>query len=199
MAPSRSPGAVSAARSPAAAARCAWGWRPSQVEVRLPEHGPAALRADALAAGRGMDGRAAPAARRALRQRSWHPLLDQLAPEVEQARVGDPRWAGGLAGPAGQAAIEVDAGRRGDLLALEQLLDQVDATARAVEFAAEQLVGGAGGEAEAAVDAVAQDAFDGLHRGLGTELAGDRGLHGVVRARRRADPGSGCHAGRAPP
>ena len=42
-------------------------------------------------------------------------------------------------------------------LAFEHLLDQVDAAARAVELVAEQLVGRAGGGAEAAVHALAQD------------------------------------------
>jgi hypothetical protein len=42
-------------------------------------------------------------------------------------------------------------------LAFEHLLDQVDAPARAVELVAEQLVGRAGGGAEAAVHALAQD------------------------------------------
>jgi hypothetical protein len=41
--------------------------------------------------------------------------------------------------------------------ALEHLLDQVDAAARAVELVAEQLVGRAGRGAEAAVHALAQD------------------------------------------
>ena len=47
--------------------------------------------------------------------------------------------------------------RARDLLALEHLLHQVDAAARAVELVAEQLVGRAGGRAEAAVHALAQD------------------------------------------
>ena len=42
-------------------------------------------------------------------------------------------------------------------LAFEHLLDQVDAAARAVELVAQQLVGRAGGGAEAAVHALAQD------------------------------------------
>ena len=42
-------------------------------------------------------------------------------------------------------------------LAFQHLLDQVDAAARAVELVAQQLVGGAGGGAEAAVHALAQD------------------------------------------
>ena len=43
---------------------------------------------------------------------------------------------------------------------LEHLLHQVDAAARAVALVAEQHVGGAGGGAEAAVHAAAQDLVD---------------------------------------
>ena len=46
---------------------------------------------------------------------------------------------------------------RGGLRAFEHLLYEIDAAARAVQLVAEKLVGGAGGRAEAAVDALAQD------------------------------------------
>ena len=55
--------------------------------------------------------------------------------------------------------------------ALEHLLDQVDAAARAVELVAEQLVGRAGRGAEAAVHALAQD-------GLGLDAVGGAGEFG---------------------
>ena len=47
----------------------------------------------------------------------------------------------------------------------EHLLDQIDAPARAIEFVAEQLVGRAGGGAEAAVHAAAQDGLGFVARG----------------------------------
>ncbi|MNT90624.1 hypothetical protein D3C72_2315590 [compost metagenome] len=46
-----------------------------------------------------------------------------------------------------------------DLVAFQHLLDQVDAPAWAVQLVAEQLVGRAGGVAEAAMHAAAQDAL----------------------------------------
>jgi len=47
--------------------------------------------------------------------------------------------------------------RLADRLTFEHLLDQVDATARSVEFVAQQLEGRAGGRAEAAMNAAAQN------------------------------------------
>ena len=73
-------------------------------------------------------------------------------------------------------------------MALEHLLDEVDAAARAVELVAEQLVGRAGGGAEAAVHALAQDRLGFLALGGAGELGGDGGLHAeriVVRGRGR--------------
>jgi hypothetical protein len=126
---------------------------------------------------------------RAFAERARRPRLDKFAAEVEQPAVGDAGRAGGLAVAAGQAAVEVKPGPGRHGLSLEQLLDQVDTTARAVEFVAEKLVGRAGGEAETAVDTVAQDALDRLHGGVGTELGGDLGLHyGRLRTRRRVAP-----------
>ena len=84
-----------------------------------------------------------------------------------------------LAVAAGQAAIQVQLrGARG-LLALEHLLHQVDAAARAVELVAQQLVGGAGGRAEAAVHALAQDGLGLDAIGRAGEFGRERGLHRV--------------------
>ncbi|MNU08040.1 hypothetical protein D3C72_2539150 [compost metagenome] len=60
----------------------------------------------------------------------------------------------------------------GGLLAFEHLLDQVDAATRAVQLVAQQLVGGAGGGAEAAVHALAQNGFGLLAFGGVLELGG---------------------------
>ena len=65
----------------------------------------------------------------------------------------------------------------GDRLAFEHLLDEVDAAARTVELVAEQLIGRARREAEAAVHAVAQDALGFLPFGRVLDEIGERGLH----------------------
>ena len=87
-----------------------------------------------------------------------------------------PDGTGGLAGAAGQAAVEVQAGLRRRRAALEHLLDQVDAAARAVELVAEQLVGRAGRGAEAAVHALAQDRVGLAAGGRVADEVGEMGL-----------------------
>ena len=59
---------------------------------------------------------------------------------------------------------------RGDRVAFEHLLDQVDAAARAVELVAEQLIGRAGRGAEAAMHALAQDRVGLLPSGVSDEI-----------------------------
>jgi hypothetical protein len=62
-------------------------------------------------------------------------------------------------------------------VALEHLLDEIDAAARPVELVAEELVGRAGRGAEAAVHALAQDRLGlGAVDGAG-EFGSDLGLH----------------------
>jgi hypothetical protein len=76
--------------------------------------------------------------------------------------------------------------------AFEHLLDQVDAAARAVELVAQQLVGGAGGGAEAAVHALAQDGLGRLAVGRAFEFGGGGS---ACRPRpRRAGGGAGAGA-----
>src|SRR5262249_39094175 len=122
-------------------------------------------------------------------------LLDNLPADVGEAAVLHARRTGRLARTAGEAAVEVHprllAGRR----ALEHLLDEGDAPARAVELVAEQLVGQARRGAETAMHALAQDRVGlaalrriadevgelGLHRSLyfpheGAVLAGGGGF-----------------------
>ena len=79
---------------------------------------------------------------------------------VDQMHVIDARRAGGHAGEAGQAAVDM----RDDLLVggpavLQHVLDQVDSPARRIQFVAEHHIGRAGRRAEAAMHAVAQDLF----------------------------------------
>ncbi len=63
------------------------------------------------------------------------------------------------------------------LAALEHLLDEVDASARAIELVAEFEIGGAGGGAEAAMHTGAEDLLRGLHGRIGKCREGKIGLH----------------------
>jgi hypothetical protein len=67
--------------------------------------------------------------------------------------------------------------------AFQHLLDQVDAPARAIELVAQQLVGRAGGGAEAAVHAGAQDRFGLVAFARALDEIGQIGLHGLTSVR----------------
>ncbi len=82
-----------------------------------------------------------------------HPLFHQVAADVQQLPVLHARGTGGLAAAAGEAAVEVGVGLLACLAGFQQLLDQVDAPAGAVALVPRCEIGGAGGQAEAAVDA----------------------------------------------
>ena len=69
---------------------------------------------------------------------------------------------------------------RAGWLALEDLLDLVDAAARPIQFVAQQLVGRAGRGAEAAVHAGAQDPVRLAAAGRISNEIGERCLHGVA-------------------
>ena len=75
---------------------------------------------------------------------------------------------------------------RGDILGLdraaglEQVLDEVDAAARAVALVAEGDIGRAGRCAEAAMHARAQDAFEFANVRIGERFGGELGLHGLA-------------------
>ena len=162
-----------AARSPAAAAPCA-------VLARLEVAGRGAAVRGHLAAQGGRQQRpqqpADPHRRR--EQRRSQSLLEKpagrrappaaarpcastrCAADVDQLPVLDAARAGGLA-VAGRSGSGPDAAGCCAVTgaAFEHLLDQVDAAARPVELIAEQLIGRAGGVAEAAVHALAQNRF----------------------------------------
>ena len=108
-------------------------------------------------------------------------LFGEFAADLDQAAVLHSRGAGGFAGLAGQAAIQVQLRGGAGFAALQHILDQIDAPARSVEFVAEQLVGRAGGVAHAAVHATGDDAARALG-GFGVrELRGERlDLHGLI-------------------
>jgi hypothetical protein len=113
-------------------------------------------------------------------------LVDDPAADVQQLPVLHAARAGGLAVAAGQAAVQVLLRPARHGCAFEHLLDQVDAAARAVELVAQQLVGRAGGGAEAAMHALAQDDLRRLALAGVFELGAQPGLHG--RGRNRGGP-----------
>ena len=80
-------------------------------------------------------------------------MLDADPREIDEMHVVHPARAGGHAGEAGEAPVDVVGDRRGDRALLEHLLDEVDAAARGIALIAEQHIGRAGGGAEAAMDA----------------------------------------------
>src|SRR6218665_563486 len=100
-------------------------------------------------------------------------------PLVQQIAVLPAAGAGAFAVAASQATVHVQLGFAARGLAFQHLLDQVDAPARAVELIAEQLVGGAGGAAKAAVHALAQYGFGFQAVGTVAVFGGESGLHGV--------------------
>ena len=109
--------------------------------------------------------------------RAPHLGFHHRAADIQQMAVVDAGRAGGLAGAAGEAAIQVQlraAGRGG---ALEHLLDLVDAPARTIQFVTEQLVGGAGRIAEPAVHAGAQDRVGGIALRRSLDPIGEPGFH----------------------
>src|SRR5262249_49370551 len=85
------------------------------------------------------------------------PLVHCGSPDIHELSVPDTRGTGGLAAPARQASVKVQLCRTSRPRTLQHLLDLIDAATRAVELIAEQLIGRAGGEAEAAMNARAQD------------------------------------------
>ena len=116
---------------------------------------------------------------RGRKRRARDPRRGERAAQIQQPPVAHTRRTGTLAGAAAETAIQVQLGGRRDRLALEQLLQQVDAPARTVEFVAEQLIGRAGRQAEAAVHTAAQDRI-GLGAGGGAaDGLGECGLHEV--------------------
>ena len=117
-------------------------------------------------------------AQRPLGQGARHFGVHQLAAQVDQMAVFHAAGAGGFAVAAGQAAVQVLLGFAGGLGAFQHLLDQINAPARAVQLVAQQLVGGAGGSAKAAVHAVAHNGLGGLAVGRVLVLRRKRDLHG---------------------
>src|SRR5690554_626086 len=107
--------------------------------------------------------------------------LDFGATDVEQLVVLHSGGAGGFTVAAGQAAVQVQSGLLGDVLAVigvfQHLLHQVDAAPWSVTLVAQQLIGGAGGVTEAAVHTATQDAVGFLNMRLLEGFLGKVRLH----------------------
>ncbi|MEY9198290.1 hypothetical protein ABIA16_003406 [Sinorhizobium fredii] len=79
---------------------------------------------------------------------------------IDEMHVVDARRTGGHAGKAGETTVDMGDGFGiGRSPVFQHVLDEIDPSARTVEFVAEQHIGRTGGGAEAAMDAFAQDLF----------------------------------------
>ena len=182
------------------------GERQHRVELR-PDPGQAAQRGLKQPSGRGEPERGAEAPPRGDEpdeQRAQEPvgeraaigLLDLDPRVIDEPAIVDARGAGRHAGEAAQAMVD-----RRDVLGLDlaaglkQILDEIDAAARAVALVAERDIGRAGRGAEAAMHARAQNAFEFADVRIGERFGGELGLHGARLKRRRT---CGRNSGRRP-
>src|SRR4029453_19000947 len=103
--------------------------------------------------------------------------LDARPGKIDEMHVIDAARAGGHAGEAGEAAIDVVGHRRRYLALLEHLLHQVDAAARAVALIPREHIGRAGRGAEAAMHAALQDRIRAGDGRIGELDLVETGLH----------------------
>ena len=118
-------------------------------------------------------------------------VLEHLSANFRESPVLHTRWTGGFTGPAGQTAIQMSLCGRADGVTFQHLFDEINSSSRAVEFIAQQLIGGAGGRTKTAVHTFSQDGFRGAPlRGIFHEIReiSLHGLHLVVQAARIEDP-----------
>ena len=106
-----------------------------------------------------------------------HGGLDGGAADIDQPAIAHARGAGRLAGAAGQTAVQVELGLAAGGLALQDLLDQIDAAPGSVQFIAQELVGGTSGGAETAVHTGSQDGIRLLALVTVANESGQLGLH----------------------
>ncbi len=116
-------------------------------------------------------------AKQFLRQGTRHFLFDHLAPDIEQTAILHAGGTGRFAIAASQATVQMLSRALGRLLALQYLLDQINAPTRAIKLVTQQLVGGASRRAKSAMHAASQDrigffAFAGV-----LDEIGEVGLH----------------------
>ena len=114
----------------------------------------------------------------ALHQGARQPLGQQAASDVGQPAIAHTGGAGGLARTATQTAIQMQACTRADRLTFEHALDEINAAARAVQFIAQQLIGGTSRGAKAAVHALAQNVLGLASFVAVAEFSSEFGLHG---------------------
>src|SRR5262249_32193629 len=88
--------------------------------------------------------------------------------------------AGGHAGEAREAAVDVVGHGRRDLTLLKHLLHQIDAAARAVALISSEHIGRAGGDAQAAMDAAPEDRVGTGDGRVGELHRVELGLHGLA-------------------
>ena len=114
-------------------------------------------------------------------------LLDIFAGLIHQMHIMHPRGTGRHAGQARQAPVDMlDRFRVRVALILQHVLDEIDTPARAIELIAQHLIGGAGGGAEPAMHARAQDLVGARDLRVFKLFGGEFGLHMLsLRARLR--------------
>jgi hypothetical protein len=105
-----------------------------------------------------------------------------FAERADEFAVFDAAGAGGFAGETAETAVGVGESLFEREGSFEDVLDEEDAAARGFGFLSVDLIGGAGGETEAAMDA----SLDGVGHGLACWSRGEDGdglLHGVESGR----------------
>jgi hypothetical protein len=99
-------------------------------------------------------------------------LLNHLAANIDQAAILHTGGTGGFAITTAQAAIKMLLGNRRDGLSFQHLFHQIDATARAIQLVAQQLIGWAGRVAKSAMHTTPQNGFGFLTlRGMANEFS----------------------------
>ena len=117
-------------------------------------------------------------AHQAVGERTAIGLFDLDPRVIDKPAVIDARGAGRHAGEAAEAMVDRPDVVGLDLAAgLEQILDEIDAPARAVALVARCHIGRAGRGAESAMHARAQNAFEFAGVRIGERLGGELGLH----------------------
>jgi hypothetical protein len=107
----------------------------------------------------------------------WRAVLYHLTADIYQPAVANPGGAGGLAGTASQAAIQVPPGCLRNGLAFQTFLDEVNTSPRPVQLVPQQLIGWTGRGAESAMHAFAQNAVGFAALGGVVDEIGQVGLH----------------------
>lgn len=115
---------------------------------------PGGEKGDRQASGMGEDAADEDTAEEGLNRVATVDTVEVIAGGFEEVSVGDAAGAGGFAGAAAEAKVEVpDGGAVWGKAPRGEGTHQVDASARGIVFVAGFEIGGAGGEAEAAMDA----------------------------------------------